>query len=120
MRQGVRCHPGSLVRLLEHAQATAAFGFAGPGALARGLGRFAQRPHLCFGDWGRLMLVDTSVWIDFLNGHPLANAARLAQAITNGEAIVGGKVVIAAPDSIRGCSTRNPRRQTMDPGSNPG
>lgn len=33
------------------------------------------------------MLVDTSVWIDFLNGHESAHADRLAQAIASGEAI---------------------------------
>ena len=33
------------------------------------------------------MLVDTSVWIDFLNGHASAHADRLGQAIANGETI---------------------------------
>ncbi len=33
------------------------------------------------------MLVDTSVWVDFLNGHDSAHANRLAQGIANGEPI---------------------------------
>lgn len=33
------------------------------------------------------MLVDTSVWIDFLNGYESAHANRLAQAIAGGESI---------------------------------
>ena len=33
------------------------------------------------------MIVDTSVWIDFLNGHPSAQADVLAQAIAAGDAI---------------------------------
>ena len=31
------------------------------------------------------MLVDTSVWIDYFNGHPSPEANRLAQAIADGE-----------------------------------
>lgn len=31
------------------------------------------------------MLVDTSVWIDYFNGHPSAQADRLTQAIAAGE-----------------------------------
>ena len=31
------------------------------------------------------MLVDTSVWIDYFNGHPSPQADRLAQAIADGE-----------------------------------
>ena len=41
------------------------------------------------------MLVDTSVWIDFLNGHPSAQADRLSQAIANGEAIAVPGLVLA-------------------------
>jgi predicted nucleic acid-binding protein len=41
------------------------------------------------------MLVDTSVWIDFFNGHASAQADRLAQAIADGEAISLPGVVIA-------------------------
>lgn len=33
------------------------------------------------------MIVDTSVWIDFFNGHPSAQAQRLARAIEDGEPI---------------------------------
>ena len=33
------------------------------------------------------MIVDTSVWIDFLNGHPSRQAELLAQAIAEGDAI---------------------------------
>ncbi len=33
------------------------------------------------------MIVDTSVWIDFLNGHPSPQADALAQAIAAGDAI---------------------------------
>lgn len=33
------------------------------------------------------MIVDTSVWIDFFNGHASAPAERLAAAITDGEPI---------------------------------
>ncbi len=33
------------------------------------------------------MLVDTSVWVDFLNGYESAYANRLAQGIANGESI---------------------------------
>ena len=33
------------------------------------------------------MLVDTSVWIDFLNGHESAAAVRLTRAIADGESI---------------------------------
>ena len=33
------------------------------------------------------MIVDTSVWIDFFNGHPSAQAQRLARAIEDGESI---------------------------------
>lgn len=33
------------------------------------------------------MIVDTSVWIDFLNGHPSPQADALAQAIAEGDAI---------------------------------
>lgn len=33
------------------------------------------------------MLVDTSVWVDFFNGHDSAEAQRLARAISEGEAI---------------------------------
>lgn len=33
------------------------------------------------------MLVDTSVWIDYFNGHPSPEANRLAQAISDNEAI---------------------------------
>ena len=33
------------------------------------------------------MIVDTSVWIDFLNGHPSAQADALAHAIAEGDAI---------------------------------
>jgi predicted nucleic acid-binding protein len=33
------------------------------------------------------MLVDTSVWIDFFNGHASTQAARLSRAIADGEAI---------------------------------
>ena len=34
------------------------------------------------------MLVDTSVWIDYFNGHDSSQANRLAVAIADGEAIV--------------------------------
>jgi predicted nucleic acid-binding protein len=40
------------------------------------------------------MLVDTSVWIDFLNGHESAHASRLAQAISGGEPIAVPGVVL--------------------------
>lgn len=40
------------------------------------------------------MLVDTSVWIDFFNGHASPEAERLSQAISEGEAIVLPGVVI--------------------------
>jgi predicted nucleic acid-binding protein len=33
------------------------------------------------------VIVDTSVWIDFFNGHPSAQAQRLARAIEDGESI---------------------------------
>ena len=33
------------------------------------------------------MIVDTSVWIDFLNGHPSPQADVLAQAIEQGDTI---------------------------------
>ena len=33
------------------------------------------------------MIVDTSVWIDFFNGHPSSHAHRLSQAIEDNEAI---------------------------------
>jgi predicted nucleic acid-binding protein len=33
------------------------------------------------------VIVDTSVWIDFFNGHPSPQAQRLARAIEDGEAI---------------------------------
>ena len=33
------------------------------------------------------MIVDTSVWIDFLNGHPSREADTLAQAIEQGDTI---------------------------------
>ena len=41
------------------------------------------------------MLVDTSVWIDFFNGHDSAQAARLAQAIAGGESIAVPGLVLA-------------------------
>jgi predicted nucleic acid-binding protein len=34
------------------------------------------------------VIVDTSVWIDFFNGYPSAQAQRLARAIEDGESIV--------------------------------
>ena len=40
------------------------------------------------------MLVDTSVWIDFFNGHPSSAANRLGQAIADGESITLPGVVI--------------------------
>lgn len=40
------------------------------------------------------MLVDTSVWIDFFNGHPSAQAERLAAAVSDGEAIALPGLVI--------------------------
>jgi predicted nucleic acid-binding protein len=33
------------------------------------------------------VIVDTSVWIDFFNGHPSTQAQRLARAIEEGESI---------------------------------
>ncbi len=33
------------------------------------------------------MIVDTSVWIDFFNGHPSVQVQRLARAIEDGESI---------------------------------
>jgi predicted nucleic acid-binding protein len=33
------------------------------------------------------VIVDTSVWIEFFNGHPSAQAQRLARAIEDGESI---------------------------------
>jgi predicted nucleic acid-binding protein len=40
------------------------------------------------------MLVDTSVWIDFFNGYPSAQADRLTAAIADGERIVLTGVVL--------------------------
>ena len=40
------------------------------------------------------MLVDTSVWIDFFNGHESAQAGRLAQAITDNEPIAVAGIVL--------------------------
>lgn len=40
------------------------------------------------------MLVDTSVWIDFLNGHDSLEAMRLTQAIADGEPIALPGLVI--------------------------
>lgn len=40
------------------------------------------------------MIVDTSVWIDFLNGHDSAHAAHLAQAIETGGSIAVPGVVL--------------------------
>ncbi|MDB5731139.1 MAG: PilT protein, partial [Variovorax sp.] len=41
------------------------------------------------------MLVDTSVWIDFLNGYDSAHADRLSQAIANGAAVAVPGLVLA-------------------------
>ena len=41
------------------------------------------------------MLVDTSVWVDFLNGHDSPHANRLAQAIASGESIAVPGLVLA-------------------------
>lgn len=40
------------------------------------------------------MLVDTSVWVDFLNGHDSVEAVRLTHAIENGEPVALPAVVI--------------------------
>lgn len=40
------------------------------------------------------MLVDTSVWIDFFNGHASPQAERLASAVADGEAIALPGLVI--------------------------
>lgn len=41
------------------------------------------------------MLVDTSVWIDFFNGHASGESNRLARAIADGEVIALSGLVIA-------------------------
>lgn len=41
-----------------------------------------------------MILVDTSVWIDFLNGQPSSEAGRLTHAISEGEPIAMAGIVL--------------------------
>lgn len=61
------------------------------------------------------MIVDTSVWVDFLNGHPSPEAGLLAQTIEDGDAIGAPGLVLteillglkndAQANPIRSCPT---------------
>ena len=63
------------------------------------------------------VLVDTSVWIDFVNGHPSTQAERLAALIVNHQELatcgligaVGGQQVVPLAGGLRGIVAPNER-----------
>ena len=59
-----------------------------------------------------MMVVDTSVWIDFLNGHDSAHAAYLARAIGAGESIAVPGVVLT--EVLLGLKTENQAASIAD------